>query len=332
MPPQTESEDHIVDSTDMRSPSEIEMDALDATPQAIRRGRLVVGIIIILALIAVAVIIIEPPLSWKPAHKRSNNYQLPPPAEIISQGNQPYIELRYAPVINPHLYHLNIQQLNHYQCHDNPNNACSTKVTLKTDVLMEHPKRHHTERDIFFSLKNVDIHVFDNDREVSLASVDDMLGNNKGDNKKGVPVFSILDDIRGMGTIVTEENVNPQITRVLFILADGIRMIYQPLPETAVGTDATWNIKGLVNDSKPSNEQWNENTHVQMKMDGENITLESSISLKSPHEQDIGKGNALVMMKNGIIMHADVNLTRTSNSIEGASNISEISIHWENAE
>ena len=332
MPPQNESEKHTTDSTETRSPSEIEMDALDALPQSIRRGRMVVGLILILAAIAVAVIIIEPPLSWKPAHKISNNFQLPPPAQITSPGNQPHIKLRYAPVITPQLYHLEIQQLNRYQCQNDPNHSCSANITLKTDVLIEHPKHPHNERDIFFSLKNVDVHVFDNDKEVSLASVDDMLGNNKGDNKKGVSVFSTLDDVRGMGTVITEDNINPQISRVLFILADAIHMIYQPLPENEVGTNATWSVTGMTNHTSTNHESWNEQILVKMNMDKDIISLESEIMLKNSPEHDIGKGNAHITMKDGIILQADVNLTRSSNSIEGSANSNEIAIHWKKTE
>lgn len=206
---------------------EARLEALDATPQNRKRSAIILATMGILAIILVVVVIVMPPLSWKPPKKDVSKYHsvLSVATTAVEAGD---IRLSYASIEQPLRYRLTLEQKSQY-AEDN-----RTRTQLESDVVFTRPKRSYADGEIAFQLQEVSAHVFDGDREMTLASPGDLIA--------GISLYSKLDAQTGLGSVVPDANMNPQVKRVLFTVADALRFAWSPLPEAALGVGSRWTV------------------------------------------------------------------------------------------
>ena len=275
-----------------------ELDALDATPSAIRRGRLVVGIMLALAVAAIVILIVMPPLSWKPPKSVKQNFESLSVAEAVQTGGGERISLAYQPVSDVLRYRVTISQSSVYAGGKPVNGVISADVELFV------PSRSDLADTVGIRLESVESHVKDGDGDVTLESAGGML--------MGVSLYTRLDPHHGMGRAVPDSNVNPQVARVLYILTDGLRDIWLPLPEEAVGVGGGWRVSSV----------GTQNLDVERRAETRVISVADGVSLETSYEfvrggGKVGGGKSSVLLRDGVVERGTVELKRDSALLDG---------------
>ena len=181
----------------------------------------------ILAVVLVGVVVVMPPLSWKPPKKDVSKY--PSVVNVTTSVVEPGdIRLSYASIESPMTYRLTLEQRSEFS------EAQRTRTHLESDVVFTRPQRSYADGEISFQLREVTADVFDGDREMELASPGDLIA--------GISLYSKLESQTGLGSVVPDANMNPQVKRVLFTVADALRFAWSPIPEGALGLGSRWMI------------------------------------------------------------------------------------------
>ena len=278
--------------------SETELDAQDAAPESVRRGRILIGVILVLAAVAITVLIIAPPLGWKPVQKQADNYRLSEAVQVVEHGSSASYELRYAPVVLPMDYRLHIEQKTDYEGH-------STKANLDAVIRMMPWRGEAAEHRVILKVNDVDVHIFDDGREVSLASAGAMLS--------GISLFSVLDETRGLGTIVPDANINPQVGRVLFMMLDSVRFLWPGLPEVKVGEGASWDWQGL--SGKDDDASMKARVHLSTQEGSPEISMDYGLHSKvSGQDVSVGGGHGRIRLESGTVEWGEFSLERKQSS------------------
>ena len=204
------------------------LEAQDVTPEAIRRGRMVVGLILVLFAAAIVVLVVMPPLSWKPPKKVKQNFASLASAELVEAGQGEMRSLAYAPMGEHVFYRLSLEQDTSYA----QGNQMSSKLEGRLEIFR--PKRQDLADTVGLKLHDARTFVKDGDKQIEMGESAEMLG--------GVSLFTRLDAQDGMGLAVPESNVNPQVARVMYVLTDALRDIWIPLPKTDVGAGGSWTV------------------------------------------------------------------------------------------
>ena len=299
-------------SAESQELSEAELDHQDVTPEAIRRGRILIGVILVLLVSAIAMIVIAPPLGWQPAKRQMSNYRLPGAVVVMDSGSSDALALSYAPVTEVVDYHLDIEQKTDYEGH-------STAAELHADVQMRPVLDSGDPHRIMLKVHGVDAHITDDGSEVSLASAGSMLS--------GISLFSVLDERRGIGTVVPDANINPQVGRVLYTMLDAVRLLWTALPDGNVGTGAVWEGRGM---SDGEGKFFTEFRNT-LSLAGGKPEIRMEYTLK--HEEhgtavSVGEGHGRVFLEAGCVKEGHLELNRTSGIDIGRSGNQVIKIDW----
>ena len=290
------------DASASESAENARLDAMDALPENRRRSVIVLSVIAILIVTGLAVVIAMPPLSWTPQKEVKSNFYALQKVTDVEIGGRSGIELSYAPIVDKVVYHLELDQTTRYD------SGGTSHVTLHTDVELMRPGRRESEDAVQIQLSDVETHVFDGDREVTLASAGAMLA--------GISLYSRLASNDGLVSVVPDANINPQVARVLYILADAMRQIWQPLPKESLGRSAHWKI---VEDQESGIELAHRaEVHLGDAADGR-YELVSDIQLFSDRKgvHGAGKGNSRVILQNGVVQEGQFVLEREGSVVDG---------------
>ena len=271
------------------------LDKLDASPTAVRRGRMVVGVMLVLAIVAVIVLIVMPPLSWKPPKSIKQNFESVSTAEAVEPGADERMALFYAPIENSLHYRVRLQQDVTYAS-GNPMHS-----TLAGRLEMFQPRRKDLSESVGMKLLNAQMTIEDGERPVELGESGEMLG--------GVSLYVRLDAHDGLGMAIPDSNINPQVARVMYILADALRNVWLPLPKEDVGLNAAWKLSEVTdrggNYSRRASTQLNSiHPDVQTKTTFELIHRDGNT------ERVAGNGEVTVLLKDNRVQSAKLVMTR----------------------
>jgi hypothetical protein len=196
----------------------------------IRQFHVLFTVFILFLLSSAFLIWIFPP-SGEARHKRQS-----PPLELdfgvdgislISQGTGELYEHQYAPFNEKRSYAIKLQQITKYVENGDTH---SVRTTIKANARIQvEPKR--SDR-VFLSFDSFEIHVYKDDVEVDLVSVESLMA--------GIVLEQSFGEQMGMGRAEPLVRINPQVGRVLFLLSDMMRIIWSPLASEAVGAKAAW--------------------------------------------------------------------------------------------
>ncbi len=276
-------------------------EAQDVSPSAIRRGRLVVGVMLLLGALAILVVVLMPPLSWKPPKKMKQNFE---PISVVESVEQGASDARVSLAYDTHemSYAIELDQDTHY-----PDDKV---MHIHLDGLLDlnRPKRGDLSETLGIRLKDsVFVSVKDGDREIELGELGEML--------KGVTLYARLDAHDGMGRAVPDSDINPQVARVMYIVADALRYMWLALPGESVGVGAKWRLSDVEDSSgmyiRRAETQL---TEVNESRFGNRIKTETAIELIERRDGNsvvIGSGKVVVTFKEGgIIERGKLTLTR----------------------
>lgn len=283
---------------------ESQLDALDASPQAVRRGRIVLVTIAILFVVAIVTIIAAPPLSWKPPKSDKNNYATLSRATEIQRGaaapSESYV-ISYSPIVAETRYAFRLEQTTTYDGDKLP--RPSTRTTVEAELRLTHPVRKDFEDDsVSMRFFDVSVHVFDSDSEVPLASAGSML--------EGISLYARIEKNHGLGRAVPDANVNPQTARVLLVIVDAFRNIWSPSPAQGVGRGDSWTVTPL---SDRDNRIQRRAVSTVQSIDAHDARLETTVTLVSlgaGGEREVGRGKVWTHHRDGRIVEGHMELTR----------------------
>ncbi|GEM_PF-4300597 len=295
-------------SSDDRTLSEQNLDALDALPSSRRRSAIILGIAGVLFAYCIIIIILMPPLSWKAEKKKQSNYRILTEISQVEAGADAQTSLRYAPVTEKSAYTLKLRQTAQYQ-----ENA-RTEVLLDADVIFTRPQRRETDDAIMVVFENVDVKVLDGTDAVELASIGGMLAD--------IGIYSRLGAREGLFTVVAEADINPQVARVLYVFADVLRQVWIPLPEETVGNKGGWHFKDT-----DTTLPYYRDSQVGFESQGDAVTLNVTTELFSRADGAQGNGKSRIEISHGRVKAADVDYRHTPK--QSGESASEVLFHAE---
>lgn len=270
---------------------EARLEALDATPQTRKRSAIILTTMAILAVILVVVVVIMPPLSWKPPKKDVSKYHsvLNVTTTAVEPGD---IRLSYASIESSrsYRYRLTLEQASQFS------DERRTRTQLESDIVFTRPERSYADGEISFQLQEVSAQVFDGDREVTLASPGDLLA--------GISLFSKLESQTGLGSVVPDANMNPQVKRVLFTVADALRFAWSPLPEVSLGLGSRWSIS-----SNASESPYIRKGETTLSEGDEGYKLTTRYTFESSG-QVVGNGEVTTILREGRVMSSEGKFSR----------------------
>ncbi len=270
-------------------------DAQDLSPTAIRRGRMVVGIMLFLGVVAIVVLILMPPLSWKPPKKQKQNFEPLSVVESVEQGAGERVSLSYAPV-ETLVYAVELEQDTRYASDRVMHSALSGHLELHT------PQRKDLAETVGIRLKEAVMRVKDGERDIELGESGEMLS--------GVSLYARMDVHEGMGRAVPDSNINPQVARVMYILTDALRYMWPALPVESVGEGATWRLSDVV---VPGGTYIRSATARLKSAKDNRFETETTIELlerRDGRSDVVGSGTAVVRVENGWLQDGQLTLNR----------------------
>ena len=277
-----------------------DLDVLDASPAAIRRGRMVVGLILALGIVAVIVLIVMPPLSWKPPKSVKQNFESVSTAESVNPGEGERIALFYAPIEGSLHYHVKLQQ--HIEYHQgNP-----MRSSLEGRLEMFLPRRKDLAETVGMKLLHARMVIEDGERPVDLGESGEMLG--------GVSLYARLDAYNGLGLAIPDSNINPQVARVMYILAYALRNVWMPLPQEDVGRNATWRLS----DVSDKGGHYSRRASTQLKFVDPDIQTQTTFELiqrDGNTERVAGSGKAEVLLRDHRVQSAKLVMSRNVDAL-----------------
>lgn len=214
-PPAEQSEEEI-------EREEAILDALDATPENRRRSAVILSIVAFLFVGIVAIIIIHPPMSKDVEKSDAHIYRVM--TEDVVSSAQTGDPIAYSPIESSQTYRMSLEQKAIYA------DGVQTRIVLDSDVILDKPQRS-VDLGVTIQLADVSADVFDGDEHVKLASPGRMLA--------GVSLYARLLPQTGLSSVVPDANINPQVARVLFTVADVLHYAWLPL-SSHISTDAEW--------------------------------------------------------------------------------------------
>lgn len=198
------------------------LDALDATPENRRRSAVILSIVAVLFVAIVALMILHPPMS-KDVEKGNAHIYRVMTADVVS-STQTGDPIAYSPIESPQTYRMSLEQRAIYA------DDVQTRIVLDSDVILDKPQRS-VDLGVTIQLADVSADVFDGDEHVKLASPGRMLA--------GVSLYARLLPQTGLSSVVPDANINPQVARVLFTVADVLHYAWLPL-SSHISTGAEW--------------------------------------------------------------------------------------------
>lgn len=296
-------DDKLIDKEEAR------LDALDATPENRRRSFTILTIIVVLLILTIVMVICYPPLSWNSKKKDSDNFrilsEITQNAVLSSSG----VEAGYRAIVSEKRYRLKLTDKSFYA------SGATTRTDMTSEVLVDRPQRSVAEDAVTIQLANVEAHVFDGDKEISLAGAGRMLA--------GVSLYARLMPHEGLSSVVPDANINPQVARVLFIVSDVLHYVWGPLPER-IEAGAEWRFEDKKESDTPlAYRRFGNVRAVEVADGGERIKLETSFEFSRADLGGLdgerhGGGQVESILEHGILKKAQGRLHRPTQGGEGA--------------
>ena len=261
---------------------------------------LFIGSALFLAIATLVIIIVMPPLSWTPEKEVQSNFRAVATLENLNPGNQPQYLLRYHTIEKDVVYAIQIEQESTYK-------SGKARVSIQADVTLSRPERRDTDDTIAITLSNVEVHAYDGDSEIQLASAGAMIA--------GISLFARLDAQTGIGTIVPDANINPQVARVLYIVSDVLRQVWIPLPSEKIDVNASWTVRDL------GQNDYVRTSNVRVTQASQRAqTLEMTPDLMAKRAdtlQSVGSGKSIIERVEDAVTEATIDYARTQPVFEG---------------
>lgn len=273
-----------VEGAEGEAVDERSLDALDAQPATRRRKVSILTLMGVLLAVSVVVVVVCPPLSWKSAKKDESGYHAV--ASVVGDaalGAMPLKALSYAHVGKAGaVYAFELTHASVIESSSKP-----VRARISGQIAFGHPTRHGQERALRFELLQVRTHVYDGDREVSLLSDGGMLD--------GVSLYTALDPVTGIGNMVPDANINPQVGRVLYIVADMLRYVWTPLLDRPVGDGGEWRWRDLAEKGRGRVRE----AVTSVALSGGGAVLTTRYGLFGDSGKKSGSGEAVVRIADG---------------------------------
>ena len=280
---------------DAESPSEAEArlndleEAQDAAPATRRRMFSVLTVMALLFVALIVVVVAMPPMGGYGTKKKSGNYRML--ADVVAVGQSGNASsLAYAPITDEAGYRFELSQASRYDA----SNA-TTKTEIAGDLVFV---RDGGNDELRVQFSRVEPHVFDGTTPVDL---------NVGHLLEGVSLYTRIDARQGVGSVLPDADTNPQVGRVLFIVADLLRYVWIPLPGAPHEGALGWTFEDL--EKSPASRRGT----VVRTARGEDVVLTTDYVMTESGGEDAvtrqGTGRVTVVLRDGDVRSAEGTLT-----------------------
>lgn len=279
----------------------------DEVPENLRVSRIVLISIAVLFLFTVVTVILIPPLSWSPQKGTKSQFHVVSVVEHVERGLTPSIDLSYLPLVgegkerNVAKYAAHIEQTTSYK------EGAFVRIDMVANVVISKPSKRNQDEEIDIELEDVDLHLFDGEREVPMASTDALI--------EGISVRAVLDLKGGMSSIIPPASkINPQIARILFTVSDAFRQAFLPLPEGEIGENASWELRDV-----EGKDYMRRGEVKALDVSARGARLETEFSLYKVAEPDtvVGHGKIRSLISGGVVEESVIEYNRTQELYEG---------------
>lgn len=151
----------------------------------------------------------------------------PEGVSLVSAGEGSLFVQRYRAFETRESYAIELEQRTAY-LQGEKEHLVRTSIQANAHIQVEQGRANR----VFVSFDNFVIHVFDNERELALRTVDSLMS--------GVVLEQSFSPQLGLGRAAPLVRINPQVGRVLFFLSDVMRSVWSPLATEAIGGNAKW--------------------------------------------------------------------------------------------
>ena len=270
----------------------------ELSPESRRRARMILAVAAVLAVVAFVMLYFIPPLSWTPQKEVRSNFRPVATVVHVEPGASAQHALSYAQLSSPIFYEMEVEQKTHYDKGD-------TRVIIRAEVEIKVPERRDTDDTVAIVLDHVDAHAYDGDEEVRLASAGAML--------ERIALYARIEAQGGLGTIVPDANVNPQVARVLFILGDAFRQAWPPLPSEKLADGGSWQTEDTASDGPGRRSRI---VLHDRGNGGYGLEVRTSLVRKGT-DAELGNGRMEIELENGLVRSASVDYSRHDAVIVG---------------